>query len=103
MDAMKLNVVSVSDTMQNRAVLRSRCENDILKLVNCIMENTKGEDSKGGEDFWSKAEALYYQALIAYIWYEAPENETSSRQVTCVFSAPPFSSALSQRVLNICV
>ena len=42
---------------------------------NCIMENTKGEDSKGGEDFWSKAEALYYQALIAYIWYEAPEEE----------------------------
>ena len=51
------------------------CENDILKLVSCIMENTKGEDSKGGEDFWQKAEALYYQALIAYIWYEAPENE----------------------------
>ncbi len=52
-----------------------RSENDILKLVNCIMENTKGEDSKGGEDFWAKAEALYYQALIAYIWYEAPEDE----------------------------
>ena len=52
-----------------------RNENDILKLVNCIMENTKGEDSKGGEDFWVKAEALYYQALIAYIFYEAPEEE----------------------------
>ena len=51
------------------------CENDILKLVTCIMENTKGEDSKGSEDFWAKAEALYYQALIAYIWYEAPEEE----------------------------
>ena len=51
------------------------CENDILKLVNCIMENTQGEDGKGGEDFWAKAEALYYQALIAYIWYEAPEEE----------------------------
>ena len=36
---------------------------------------SKGEDSKGGEDFWAKAEALYYQALIAYIWYEAPEEE----------------------------
>ena len=52
-----------------------RNENDILKLVNCIMENTKGEESKGGEDFWTKAEALYYQALIAYIYYEAPEEE----------------------------
>nr|WP_243152172.1 hypothetical protein [Pseudoflavonifractor sp. 524-17] len=36
---------------------------------------SKGEDSRGGEDFWSKAEALYYQALIAYIWYEAPAEE----------------------------
>lgn len=36
---------------------------------------SKGEDSKGSEDFWAKAEALYYQALIAYIWYEAPEEE----------------------------
>ena len=35
----------------------------------------QGEDTKGGEDFWAKAEALYYQALIAYIWYEAPEEE----------------------------
>ena len=52
-----------------------RCENDILKLVSCIMENTKSGDARGGDEFWSKAEALYYQALIAYIWYEAPEEE----------------------------
>ena len=37
--------------------------------------NTKGDGEKSGEDFWAKAEALYYQALIAYIWYEAPEEE----------------------------
>ena len=44
-------------------------------MVNCIRETPKGEAGRGGEAFWSKAEALYYQALIAYIWYEAPEEE----------------------------
>ena len=46
-----------------------------LIAINDNVDTTKGEDSKGGEDFWAKAEALYYQALIAYIWYEAPEEE----------------------------
>ena len=70
-----LNTIDFKQSMRYNPFRYLRCENDILKLVNCIMENTKGEDSKGGEDFWAKAEALYYQALIAYIWYEAPENE----------------------------
>lgn len=70
-----LNTINFKESMKYNPFRYIRCENDILKLVNCIMENTKGEDSRGGEDFWSKAEALYYQALIAYIWYEAPEDE----------------------------
>ena len=70
-----LNTIDFKQSMRYNPFRYLRCENDILKLVNCIMENTKGEDSKGGEDFWAKAEALYYQALIAYIWYEAPEDE----------------------------
>jgi len=70
-----LNTINFKESMRYNPFRYIRCENDILKLVNCIMENTKGEGSKGGEDFWSKAEALYYQALIAYIWYEAPEDE----------------------------
>ncbi len=52
-----------------------RSEKDILKLVNTIIANTKGEGDKSGEDFWVKAEKLYYQALIGYIWYEAPDEE----------------------------
>ena len=52
-----------------------RNERDILKLVNTIIANTKGEGEKSGEDFWVKAERLYYCALIGYIWYEAPEEE----------------------------
>ena len=52
-----------------------RSEKDILKLVNTIIVNTKGDGDKSGEDFWVKAEKLYYTALIGYIWYEAPEHE----------------------------
>ena len=52
-----------------------RSEKDILKLVNALIMNTKGEGDKAGEDFWVKAERLYYSALIGYIWYEAPEEE----------------------------
>ena len=70
-----LNTIDFKQSMHYNPFQYIRSENDILKLVNCIMENTKGEDSKGGEDFWAKAEALYYQALIAYIWYEAPPEE----------------------------
>ena len=47
----------------------------ILKLVNTIIANTKGEGEKSTEDFWVKAERLLYSALIGYIWYEAPEEE----------------------------
>ena len=50
-------------------------EKDILKLVNTIIANTKGEGEKSTEDFWVKAERLLYSALIGYIWYEAPEEE----------------------------
>lgn len=47
-------------------------EKDILKLVQTITVNTKGEGEKVGEDFWVKAEKLYYTVLIGYIFYEAP-------------------------------
>ncbi|VEH31303.1 Protein virD4 [Streptococcus equi subsp. equi] len=50
-------------------------EKDILKLVQTIIANTKGEGEKAGEDFWVKAEKLYYTALIGYIFYEAPREE----------------------------
>ena len=70
-----LNTIDFKQSVKYNPFRYIHSENDILKLVNCIMENTKDEDSKGGDDFWAKAEALYYQALIGYIWYEAPEEE----------------------------
>ena len=52
-----------------------RSEKDILKLVNTLIANTKGEGEKSAEDFWVKAERLLYCALVGYIWYEAPAEE----------------------------
>ena len=49
-------------------------EKDILKLVNTLIANTKG-DGKAGDEFWQKAETLLYTALIGYIHYEAPPEE----------------------------
>jgi type IV secretion system protein VirD4 len=52
-----------------------RSEKDILKLVNALIANTKGEGEKSSEDFWVKAEKLFYTALIGYIFYEGDESE----------------------------
>ena len=46
-----------------------------MKLVNTIIANTTGEGAKSSEDFWVKAERLYYTALIGYIFYEGREDE----------------------------
>ena len=70
-----LNTINFKKSMHYNPFVYLRSEKDILKLVNTIIVNTKGEGDKSGEDFWVKAEKLYYQALIGYIWYEAPEEE----------------------------
>lgn len=70
-----LNLINFSKSMRYNPFEYIRKEQDILKLVNTIIVNTKGEGEKSGEDFWVKAERLYYCALIGYIWYEAPDEE----------------------------
>jgi type IV secretion system protein VirD4 len=70
-----LNTINFSKSMHYNPFHYIRSEKDILKLVNTIMVNTKGEGEKSNEDFWTKAERLYYCALIGFIWYEAPEEE----------------------------
>ena len=70
-----LNLINFKKSMQYNPLAYIRSEKDILKLVNALIMNTKGEGDKAGEDFWVKAERLYYSALIGYIWYEAPEEE----------------------------
>ncbi|EKZ4889156.1 type IV secretory system conjugative DNA transfer family protein [Listeria monocytogenes] len=70
-----LNTINFKKSMHYNPFAYIRSEKDILKLVNTIIANTKGEGEKSSEDFWVKAERLYYNALIGYIWYEAPSYE----------------------------
>ena len=68
------NTINFSKSMHYSPFAYIHSEKDILKLVNTLICNTKG-DGKSGDDFWVKAETLLYCALIGYIHYEAPEEE----------------------------
>ena len=70
-----LNTINFSKSMKYKPLAYVRSEKDILKLVNVIIANTKGDGEKSSEDFWIKAERLLYCALIGYIWYEAEPEE----------------------------
>ena len=69
-----LNTINFKKSMKYNPMAYIHSEKDILKLVTCLIANTKGE-GKGGDDFWVKAETLLYTALIGYIHYEAPAEE----------------------------
>ena len=71
----ELNTINFSKSMHYNPYAYLRSEKDILKLVNTIIVNTKGEGAQSAEDFWVKSERLFYSALIGYIFYEAPEEE----------------------------
>ena len=70
-----LNTINFKKSMHYNPFVYIRSEKDILKLVTTIIANTNGEGQQSGEDFWVKAEKLYYCALIGYIWYEGREEE----------------------------
>ena len=70
-----LNTINFSKSMHYNPFVYIRSEKDVLKLVNTLIANTKGEGDKSAEDFWVKAERLLYCALVGYIWYEAPAEE----------------------------
>ena len=69
-----LNTINFKKSMHYNPFSYIHSEKDVLKLVTCLMQNTKGE-GKGSDPFWEKAEQLLYTALIGYIWLEAPEEE----------------------------
>ena len=69
-----LNTINFKKSMRYNPFSYIHSEKDVLKLVTCLMQNTKGE-GKGSDPFWEKAEQLLYTALIVYIWLEAPEEE----------------------------
>ena len=68
------NTINFNKSMRYNPFVYIHSEKDILKLVNALITNTKG-DGKDGDSFWIKAETLLYSALIGYIHYEAPEEE----------------------------
>ncbi|PWJ50850.1 VirD4-like conjugal transfer protein, CD1115 family [Faecalicatena contorta] len=68
------NSVDFSKSMHYNPLSYIKTESDILKFVNALIENTKG-DGKEGDPFWTKAETLLYCALIGYIVFEGPEEE----------------------------
>ena len=70
-----LNTINFSKSMRYNPFVYIHSEKDVLKLVNTLIANTKGEGEKSAEDFWVKSERLFYMALIGYIWYEAPAEE----------------------------
>jgi type IV secretion system protein VirD4 len=70
-----LNTINFKKSMHYNPFAYLHDEKDILKLVNTLIVNTKGEGQQATEDFWVKAEKLLYQAYIGYIFYECVEEE----------------------------
>ncbi len=82
-----LNTINFRKSMKYNPFAYLKSEKDILKLVQTIIANTKGEGEKAGEDFWVKAEKLYYTALIGYIYYEAPREEKNFKTLLDMIDA----------------
>jgi len=68
------NSIDFSRSMHYNPLAYIKTESDVLKFVNALIANTKGE-GKEGDPFWTKAETLLYCALVAYIVFEGPEEE----------------------------
>ena len=68
------NSVDFTKSMHYNPIAYLKTESDILKFINALITNTKG-DGKEGDEFWTKAETLLYCALVAYIVFEGPEEE----------------------------
>ena len=69
-----MNTINFAKSMHYNPLAYIHSEKDILKLVNCLIANTRGE-GKGGDPFWDKSEVLLYTALIGYLWQEALEED----------------------------
>ena len=98
-----LNTINFSKSMRYNPFRYIHSEKDILKLVNTLICNTKGEGEKSAEDFWVKSERLLYSALIGYIWYEAPDDEMNFTTLLEMINAseareddPEFQSPVDQ-------
>lgn len=82
-----LNLINFKKSMHYNPFAYIHNEQDILKLVNTIISNTKGDGEKSGEDFWVKAERLLYTAYIGYIFFEAPKEEQNFNTLIAMIDA----------------
>ena len=79
------NSIDFSKSMHYNPLSYIRNEADILKFVNALISNTKGE-GKEGDPFWQKSETLLYCALIAYIIFEGPEEDRNMNTLVDMIS-----------------
>ena len=82
-----LNTINFKKSMHYNPFAYLHSEKDILKLVNTLIVNTKGEGQQASEDFWVKAEKLLYQAYIGYIYYECIEEEQNFKTLIDMINA----------------
>ena len=79
------NSIDFSKSMHYNPLAYIRNEADILKFVDALISNTKGE-GKEGDPFWTKAETLLYCALIAYIIFEGPAEDRNMNTLVDMIS-----------------
>ena len=79
------NSIDFSKSMHYNPLAYIRNEADILKFVDALISNTKGE-GKEGDPFWQKAETLLYCALIAYIIFEGPAEDRNMNTLVDMIS-----------------
>ncbi len=79
------NSIDFSKSMHYNPLAYIKNEADILKFVNALISNTKG-DGKEGDPFWTKAETLLYCALIAYIIFEGPAEDRNMNTLVDMIS-----------------
>ena len=79
------NSIDFSQSMHYNPLSYIRSEADILKFVDTLIANTKGE-GKEGDPFWTKAETLLYCALIAYIIFEGPAEDRNMNTLVDMIS-----------------
>ncbi len=80
------NTINFQKSMHYNPLAYVHSEKDILKLVNVLITNTKGE-GKAGDEFWTKAETLLYTALISYICTHGPEKERNFGTLVSMINA----------------
>ena len=79
------NSIDFSKSMHYNPLAYLKNEADILKFVDTLIANTKG-DGKEGDPFWTKSETLLYCALLSYIIFEGPAEDRNMNTLVDMIS-----------------